>query len=303
MRFHFAKMPYTGARHVAELSEAPAYLDQPSLRDKLREYGAGVVETTTVRLDPDQEKEYGRWHRMGLACGNLAAIVAEPLRRQELVVGLLGNCTALLGILAGLQRSGPAGACRSAGMLFLDAHGDFNTPETTLSGMLGGMPVAVAAGLCLGRLRAEAGLQAIDPRRCIVMGGQRDLDIAERELIEQQEIEVLSVGDIRGPSAPLAAAVSRLSSAVDAIYVHVDLDVLDAREVPGHHTAVAGGPSSQELAETLADVCTNPKVLAVGIASTPPESLDTGGAARRAAHRLIAAAVRGAAKREAEDEH
>lgn len=295
MKLHLVKMPYTGARHVPELAEAPQELDGPGLRDELGARGAAPVGDTTVRLEPLQEKEYGRWHRMGLACGNLAAIVAEQARRGHFVAGLLGNCTALLGMLAGLQRSGsPGGAARVAGMLFLDAHGDFNTPETTLSGMLGGMPVAVAAGLCLHRLRDEAGVAPLDPRRCIVMGGQRDLDAAEKAMIDAHGIEVLSVSDIRGRSGPLSAAMSRLSSACEAIYVHVDLDVLDAGEVPGHHTAVPGGPSSEELAEVVKDVCANPKVLAFGIASTPPARLDTGGVGHRAARRLIAAAVEGA---------
>jgi arginase len=291
MNIALVKMPYTGARNVPEQSASPGYLDNDELHGKLHDAGAPCAATMTVQLDPQQEAEYGRWHRMGLACGNLAGIVTEQVRRQRFVVGLLGNCTALLGMLSGLQQSG------SVGMLFLDAHGDFNTPETTLSGMLGGMPVAVAAGHCLERLRLEAGLDPPLEPRSIVLGGVRDLDPQEQTLIEQQGVEVLSVDQIRPGSSKLGEALARLASAADAIYVHVDMDVLDPAEVSGHHTAVDGGLTSDELAVTLGQIVAEPKVAALGIASTPGPGSDEGGLAHRAAHRLVAAAARALVER------
>jgi arginase len=280
MEVAFAKMPYTGARNVPELSAGPAYLDCDQLHERLREVGVEPGPAATVRLDARQEAEYGQWHRMGLACGNLATLVADQSRQGRFVIGLLGNCTALLGMLA-----------RRVGMLFLDAHADFNTPETTLSGMLGGMPVAVAAGLCLSRLRLESGLDPAVPASQIVMGGLRDVDPLEQELIDRQGIEVLSVDDLRAQSPGLRQAMQRLASATDVVYVHVDMDVLDTSEVPGHPTAVPGGLSSEELAGGLAEIVANEKVLALGIASTPANERDETGVARRAAHRLIAAAA------------
>jgi arginase len=292
MEVAVVKMPYTGARNVPELSGGPDYLDCPELQEILRGAGGERATRATVRLDDRQETEYGRWHRMGLACGNLAGVVAEQTRESRFVMGLLGNCTALLGMLAGLQRSGPGDEAQRVGMLFLDAHADFNTPETSLSGMLGGMPVAVAAGLCLSRLRVESGLDPAVPATRIVMGGLRDVDPLEQELIDQQGIEVLSVEDLQVRTARLHAAVQRLAEETDAVYVHVDMDVLDTTEVPGHPTAVSGGLSSPELAVTLGEIVANDKVRAVGIASTPANERDEAGRGRRAAHRLIAAAVR-----------
>ena len=176
-------------------------------------------------------------------------------------------------------------------MLFLDAHADFNTPETTLSGMLGGMPVAVAAGLCLRRLRLESGLDPAGPSARIVMAGLRDVDRLEQDLLEQHEVEVLSVEDIGAQSPRLQQAMQHLASATDVIYVHVDMDVLDTNEVPGHPTAVPGGLSSDVLAVGLAEIVAYERVMALGIASTPANDRDETGVARRAAHRLIAAAA------------
>jgi arginase len=291
MEVAFVKMPYTGARNVPELAAGPAYLDCPELHAMLREAGVGPVPATEVRLEARQEAEYGQWHRMGLACGNLATLVADQVRQRRFVIGLLGNCTALLGMLAGLQRPEAQGEPRRVGMLFLDAHADFNTPETTLSGMLGGMPVAVAAGLCLGRLRLESGLDPAVPATRIVMAGLRDVDPLEQDLLDEHKIDVLSIEDLREPSSRPQEAVRHLASIVDVVYVHVDMDVLDAREVPGHWTAVPGGLSSEELVPALTEIVAGEKVAALGIASTPSNERDETGVARRAAHRLIAAAA------------
>ena len=297
MELAFVKMPYTGSRNVPELAAGPAYLDCPDLHDLLREVGVEPVPAVAVGLDARQEAEYGQWHRMGLACGNLATLVADHSRQRRFVVGLLGNCTALLGMLAGLQRPGGDGEPRRVGMLFLDAHADFNTPETTLSGMLGGMPVAVAAGLCLRRLRMESGLDPAVPAARIVMAGLRDVDPLEQDLLEEHKIEVLSVADIGAQSPRLRQATQHLASATDVIYVHVDMDVLDTNEVPSHPTAVPGGPRSDELAVGLAEIVANEKVLALGIASTPANERDQTGIARRAAHRLIVSAARAVVER------
>ncbi len=293
------KMPYTGSRNVPELSCGPDHVESGDLVRLIGDCGATVQSVSTVKLSPEQDsREYGEWHRMGLACGHLARLVAGHVRAGRFVVGLLGNCTALLGMLAGLQRSGGAAAApRRVGMLFVDAHPDFNTPETTLSGMLGGMPVAVAAGLCLTRLRREAGLDPALATSSVVMAGLRDVDEKERELLEASRIETLSVEDLQTRSPRMHEQLDRLASTSDAVYVHVDMDVLDAAEVGGHPFAVPGGPSSDELAAALEIACGAAPTAALGIASTPPAGRDGDGSARRAAHRLILAAVRSAGHR------
>ena len=77
-----------------------------------------------------------------MAKGHLADIVASNEKGNHLTVELLGNCTSVIGVLGGLQRSGLSRRPLKVGLVFTDSHGDFNTPETTLSGMLGGMSVA-----------------------------------------------------------------------------------------------------------------------------------------------------------------
>jgi arginase len=287
------KMPYSGSRNVAELSVVPDYLEDGGIADVLRGMGVELEPITTVALTAEDQREYGEWHRLGLANGHVAEIVAERTREGDLSVGLLANCASLMGMLGGLQHAGPTDRPLRVGLVWIDAHGDFNTPETTLSGMLGGMPVAISAGLALHRLRKESGLDPALHTEDIVMVGVRDLDPLERELIERYGIAQLSVDDVRQRSERFHAEMRRLSQLTDIIYVHVDMDVLDPAEVPGHGLTVAHGPTSEELAAALTEMFRYEKAAALGIASTPAGARDPDGVSRQAAYRLIVGAVKG----------
>ena len=297
MRVSVIQMPYTGARNVPEISDNPDYLHRNGITDTIRAMGFGLVPDRTVALTPEQEREYGSWHRMGLANGNLAEMVAGNWREGTLTVGLLGNCTSVIGVLGGLQHSGPTDEPRRVGLVFIDAHGDFNVPETTLSGMLGGMPVAVSAGMALHNLRRESGLDPGIPTRHIVMGAVRDLDPLERELVEDSDIQHLSTEDLAKRHDLVRAQIERLAAETDVIYVHVDMDALDPREVPGHDLSVANGPTSADLAAALTVMFEHPKVAALGVASTPANELDPDGLSLRAAYNLIKGALEGVRRR------
>ncbi len=293
IRVALIKMPYRGARNVAELSEVPDYLHQGGIEAKLERMGVRLRPTATIGLTADEQQDYGVWHRLGLANGHLADVVAENRRQGYFSVGLLANCSSLMGVLGGLQHSGAGRRPLKVGLVFIDSHGDFNTPETTLSGMLGGMPVAVSAGMCLTNLRLKSGLDPALPTRYIVMGGVRDTDPLEQELIDRSQIEMISVDDIRKLSDNIHRQMKRLSGLTDLIYIHIDMDVLDPREVAGHPLTVPDGPTSLELAAALSEMFRYPKAAALGIASTPAGENDPEGLSLQAAYNLIEGAVRG----------
>jgi arginase len=287
------KMPYRGERNVAELSDSPDYLEKGGLAKRLEEQGWRVQPTSTVALGPDEQKAYGEWNRLGLANGHLAQIVAADLKEGRFPVGLLANCSALMGMLGGLQHAGPTSAPLRVGLVFIDAHGDFNTPETTLSGMLGGMPVAISAGLGLQRLRVKSGLDPALPDLHIVLAAARDLDPLEKDLLDHSAVQRLSVEDIKTRSAAIDRQMDRLSGLADLIYVHVDMDVLDPPEVRGHPLTVPNGPTSAELAAALTQMFRHPKAAAFGVASTPSGDHDEDGRSRQAAYNLIRGALEG----------
>jgi arginase len=293
VRVAIVKMPYVGERNVPELSRGPDDLAAGGLAAALEQLGARLKPVAAARLAREEEGEYGAWHRLALANGHLADIVAADVGDGDLTVGLLANCSSLLGMLAGLQRSGGTARPLRVGLVYIDAHADFNTPETTLSGMLGGMDVAAAAGLCLTNLRLTSKLDVPLPPRDIVLAGVRDTDPLEQELIDRSGVAMLSVKDLQTRSEPFRQTLASLSSRVDRLYVHIDMDVLDPREVSGHSLTVPNGPTSAELAGAVVDMFKDPKAAAIGIASTPTGERDQQGLAVKAAYELIRAAVRG----------
>jgi len=150
-----------------------------------------------------------------------------------------GHCSIALTTLPTVARHRP-----DAKVLWLDAHGDFNTPETTPSGFLGGMPLAGACG------QWDAGFEgAIEPAR-VVLCGVRDLDEGERALLERSEATVI------GPTLETLVA---LQNALDGAptYVHLDCDVLDPEVMPAEFPAPGGLTEEKlyDLLDAVADAC------------------------------------------------
>ena len=129
------KNPYGGSRNVPELSTNPDYIHAAGLERLIGEWGGELIRPVQdIRLTEEQEKQYGSWNRMALANANFADVVREGLQDNMITVGLEANCNDLLGMLSGLKYDSDGNA-RRVGLVFYDSHGDFNVPETTLSGM------------------------------------------------------------------------------------------------------------------------------------------------------------------------
>ncbi len=272
-------------------SAGPTTMAEGGIQPALKAAGA-TVRVSEIKLTPEQEPEYGGWKRLGFALGHLGRTVAANVRDGYFNVGLLGTCPSMPGMVAGLQHSGMASKPRRVGMLWLDAHPDFNTPETTRSGSLGGMPVAVATGRCLRVMRLDAGLDPPLDDDHVVMGGVRLTDPLEQELLDKSRIKQLTVADLRTSSPAVTREMDRLSRLTDVIYVHIDMDVLDPREVEGHQNKVPNGPSSEELAKLFEMIFARyPKASAIGFATIP--NRDEGGLSIAAVNRMILGAVRG----------
>jgi arginase len=278
-------------------SSGPGTMAGGGIQGILTRDGA-TVRVSEVRLTPEENTEYGGWKRLSMALGHFADIVAQNEREGWFTVGLEGTCPSMPGLVGGLQHSGATHDAIRVGMLWLDAHPDFNTPETTRSGSLGGMPVAVATGRALQRMRMQAKLDPPLADRYIVMGGVRLTDPLEQELLDQSGIEQLTVDDLRNMTPAVFTQLDRLSRLVDKIYVHIDMDVLDPREVMTHPNKVPGGPSSEQLARLFEAIFARyPKASAIGFATIPLP--DEGGLALAAVNRMIEGAVRGVMTREA----
>jgi len=159
-------------------------------------------------------------------------------------------------LVLGGDHSLSAGSIRGAarhkklGLIWVDAHADFNTAETTPSGNIHGMPLAALCGMGdprLVRLWEEETAPVLDPRRVAVIGA-RDLDLGEKRNLREADVMVQSMEQIDriGMVAALEKAIHRVSRDVDGIYLSLDMDALDPRHAPGVGTPVPGGLTYRE---------------------------------------------------------
>jgi arginase len=192
----------------------------------------------------------GQLARMSIVHRHLADIVANTVQSGYRPVSIAGDCCTVIGVLAGLQRAGV-----NPRLVWLDAHGDFNTWETTPSGFIGGMPLAMIVGRGEQTLLQAAALTPL-PERDVILANARDLDPGERELLQQSRVRhVLDV-----------ASIPQLVSSERPIHIHLDTDVIDASEAPAMRYPVKGGPTLNTLREMVARLTNTGRV--VGISMT-----------------------------------
>jgi arginase len=210
----------------------------------------------------------------------LSVGVREARAAGRLPIILAGNCNTAVGTIAGLGAD-------STGVAWFDAHGDFNTPDTTRSGFLDGTAVAMITGRAWRQLALTVpGFQAVpDNRICLV--GTRDLDTLEEGLLSESSIDVVTLKDLK---AGLRRALQSIGEHVEQIYVHLDLDVLDAGVASANHFAVGGGLSLKDVEYALTTIAGDLRIAGVTLSAYDP-SADTDGAAARAAIRLVCAAA------------
>jgi arginase len=269
LKVGIAKLLHTGSLSSRQLSLGPDAMEKGGLHELLNKMDCELVESRAAKLSPDEEKVYGSRYRLGLASRHLADIVASQIKKAIFPIGLLSNCNGLIGMLAGHQRASESWKPLRVGLVWIDSHGDFNTPETSLSGMMGGMPVAVATGLCLHHIRRASGLEPPLPMSYVTMVGVRDTDPAEQYLLDKYNISQITVNDVQRLSPAIDMEMDRLSRLTDLIYVHIDLDALDPVDIPGAGLPVDNGFTAKEMAEALEIMFETPKTMGFGLASYP----------------------------------
>lgn len=215
----------------------------------------------------------------------VAARVHAARRSGRWPLLLSGNCGAALGAIGGL--GGPG-----LGLVWLDGHGDFNTPETSVTGFLDGMALAAATGRCWrGLLASIRGFHPIEDDAVVHVGG-RDFEEEEIGLLHESRVAVVDAGRIRrqGLEAVLLPALDALAGRRRRVYVHVDLDVLDPATMPANHLASAGGLSLDEARRALRAIAARFEVEGAGLAAYDP-SCDPAGETARAGAALVAVLV------------
>jgi arginase len=217
----------------------------------------------------------------------LARHVRAAVADGAFPVVLAGDCNSCLGTVAGCGTD-------DLGVVWFDAHADFDSPEDTRSGSLDGMGLAMLTGRGWGALRETVpGLAHVDEGH-VVLVAVRDLEPAQHERLRASRIHSLE-GNAFSDEA-LASALDDLSDRVGRVYLHIDLDSLDPSEGTANQYGAAGGLSSGQLLFAVAAVFDRFEVAAASITAYNPES-DTDGRMASTATRLLAAVATRAVER------
>jgi arginase len=205
-------------------------------------FDSGNVDTAVAEATAEGDPQARFIAEIKATCTHVARRVDEAVRTGVVPIVLGGDHSVALGTLGGL-----AAASGPGGVLWLDAHGDLNTPETSPSGNVHGMPLAAALGLGGSIFESEAWrLPAVDPSR-VALVGVRSLDEGERKLVGDLGISVATMTDLdrRGVEPVVRAALERVQGA-SFVHLSLDMDVVDPEVAPGVGTPIRGGLSYRE---------------------------------------------------------
>ena len=193
--------------------------------------------------------------RMSIIHRGITPLVEETVRDGERPVVISGDCCITTGVLAGLQRAGI-----DPTLVWFDAHGDFNTWETTPSGFLGGMPLAMLAGLGEQTALEILGIDPL-PQENIILTDARDLDPGEKELVAASRITHL-----RDPMALLETPLPD-----GPLWIHFDTDVVNPDYVPAQNYPAPGGINPTDLGRVFRHLAASGKIIAVSLSSWAPD--------------------------------
>lgn len=189
----------------------------------------------------DQTESLAPIHR------ELADTVSKVIAGGDRPFAVLGDCCQTIPVMAGLERNG-----LQATLIWLDSHGDFNTWETSPSGFLGGMPLAMLTGRGDQRMMQAVALSPIDDNRVVLCDG-RDLDPGERILVQNSGIRFIECMDELDPA----------TLPNGPLYVHFDSDIINSEEAPAFLYPAPGGPSAGDMKQALEKLMATGRVVAI----------------------------------------
>jgi arginase len=253
-------------RHVG-MASAPADLRRLGLLDRLADAGFESRDHGDLPIEPgfqaDPDPVAKNRAEIAEFLPREAAMVARAVAGRERLLVLGGDCCAHAGAMAGLRRARPG---RRLAIAWFDAHGDCNTPETTPSGNVWGMPFAMLLGRGAANLVAAARGPTADLRHAALIGGQA-LDEAESRGLSASPVAHFGAGMLGSAAgiAALTAWAEAVAGEVEGLYIAIDHDVLDAREAPWAVTMPeTGGLRSDRAVEAVRILAASMPVVGYG---------------------------------------
>jgi arginase len=240
----------------------PSALRVAGLQARIKQLGHQVEDIGNISVKQPEEMSYGEKRAKYLAeiadaCKDLAVMVEKSLEEGMMPVVLGGDHSIAAGSLSGVATHFKKKE-KKVGLVWLDAHGDINTPESSPSGNVHGMPLAAAMGYGATELVELQGFKPkVEPQN-ISLVGIRDLDSQEKKLAKKSGVHVFTMRDIdeRGMREVMSDALKYAMDDTDGISVSLDMDFVDPSDAPGVGTPVRGGVTYREAhlaMEMLAD--------------------------------------------------
>lgn len=279
MDIRLIAVPYDSGIRGWRMGAGPERLLAAGLEDGLRAAGH-AVSAERIELESQAAPEIRATFALA---ARLSERVAAARAAGALPIVLAGNCASALGTLAGLADDEPA-------VVWLDAHGDFNTPETTRSGMLDGMALAVATGRAWPAMAAALpGFRPVPDVR-VWMVGTRDTDAREAELLAASGVPLIAP---RYDADRLSAALDSLRARTGTVYLHIDLDVLDPSEGMANAFSAPDGLRVDDVLDLMRILRSRLRIGAAALTAYDP-SYDADGRVEAAALRITAAVAQNA---------
>ena len=271
-------VPYESGRRGVGMGAGPEALIRGGLAERLDRDGKDVRMIPVLAPEPANGREIAGSFALMVQVSRAVAAAREDGR---LPLVLAGNCgVAAMGAIAGLGGR-PA-------VLWFDAHGDLNTPETTTSGFFDGMALSVVLGRCWTAMAARIpGFQPV-AERDVALVGVRDMDPGERAFLGKGDVRAIPAGDLRRGLPPFLESVQRQ---VSAAYVHLDLDVLDPSVGRVNAYAAPDGLTEDDVIWTIRRVQASLPVGALALTAYDP-AFDGDGRVLQAALRIVEESLR-----------
>jgi len=252
------------ALRVASLNARVAFLGY-----EVEDLGNIPVEQAEALPEGDEHAKY--LPQIAAACGTLAERVDQALTRGRLPLVLGGDHSVAVGTVSGVARHFRRQGHR-VGMIWLDAHADMNTPESSPSGNIHGMPLACILGMGPAELAEMDGFRPMIAARNAVIVGLRDVDEMERPHVRESGIRAFTMRDIdeRGMRAVIEEAIRLASDATAGFHVSLDMDFVDPKDAPGVGTPVRGGATYREAHLAMEMICDSRRMLSMEVVEVNP---------------------------------
>jgi len=230
----------------------PSALRVAGLQSRLKQLGRQVEDIGNIAVRQPEEQHYGEKNakyleEIAATCKDVAEIVRKTLDEDLIPLVLGGDHSIAVGTAAGVAAHFRKESKR-AGLVWLDAHGDTNTPESSPSGNVHGMPLAAIMGYGPAELVDLGGAKPMIEPRNVALVGVRDLDSKERKLIKESGAHIFTMRDIdeRGMREVMSDALRFAGDDTAGIAISLDMDFVDPSDAPGVGTPVRGGVTYRE---------------------------------------------------------